>query len=149
MLKKLAGLPNSWMRMQNSDSRCGDMQNCGSVIADCGSQAGQWTHTTPLQFAECVAGYLKNICFLQHGFFYASSLMHYFWLLLLTKSGGLAKLSNLYGLHAPPIELWLWLLSHFFLLIVTLPLLFVYCVYVCTICDWLGKLRNIVNGLTW
>ena len=61
MLKKLAGLPNSWMRMQNSDSRCGDMQNCGSVIADCGSQAGQWTHTTPLQFAECVAGYIWKI----------------------------------------------------------------------------------------
>ena len=44
MLKKLAGLPNSWMRMQNSDSRWGDMRNCGSVIADCRSQAGHIPH---------------------------------------------------------------------------------------------------------
>ena len=30
--------------MHNSDSRRGDMQNCGSVIADCRSQAGHIPH---------------------------------------------------------------------------------------------------------
>ena len=51
--------------MQNSDSCGGDMQNGGSggrgegsVIADYGSQAGQWTHTTLLQFAKYNAGYI-------------------------------------------------------------------------------------------
>ena len=73
----------------------------------CKMEGQSWPIVGPMQDTYHAHFYnlLDNIYFL-------FSSCHYFWLHLLTK---LAKLTNLYRLHALPIELGdLWLLGHFY-----------------------------------